>query len=563
MATMNEGDLTAAGGCGAEQATNKPAHEKKHHLQGGYECIFVKAPPDHLQTECPICLCVLKEPYLIDCCGNSFCKTCIEPIKVEGKPCPLCNIQFTTIMPDKRLQRTLNELQVYCCHKEAGCEWVGELGSLPQHLNLNPQNDGGRLIGCQLASVECVFCCEDIQRKDLKEHEDDKCPERAYDCEYCQEYESTYIDVTTNHWPVCPSRPVPCPNECGISPKFEVLHDHMEECPLQAIDCAFKYAGCNERLPRKDMPNHITQSLAHHMSLQATSHQQELLKLNNHISELEEQLDKATQLLKQSTAKVAELHTANQRLQEKQSQSATKITELHHAKQSLQQKQNQNVAEIAELRNKSQLLQEKLDQECRSRVAAISTEIKLAQEQRLKGHLGNLRGEIKKAQNQTKQEILKHVESEIAVVHRHVGIVPFSFTMLNFEEKKSSNTSWYSPSFYTHPRGYKMCTRVYANGWGEYENSHLSVFFYMMRGEYDESLKWPFRGDITLQLLNQTDDVSHHEIIVKVNDQTLSEFCNQVTSGDLSSKGWGRSKFICHSDLLPNYLKDNCLSLCI
>ena len=110
--------------------------KKKHQLQGGYECIqFVKDPPDHLQTECAVCLCVLREPYLVDCCGNSFCRTCIEPIKSDNKPCPLCNVQFTTCIPDKRLQRTLNELHVYCCHKEAGCEWVGELGRLPQHLN--------------------------------------------------------------------------------------------------------------------------------------------------------------------------------------------------------------------------------------------------------------------------------------------------------------------------------------------------------------------------------------------------------------------------------------------
>jgi hypothetical protein len=59
-----------AGSCEAEQAINKPAKEKKHHLQGGYECIFIKDPPEILQTECPICLCVLKEPYLIDCCGT-------------------------------------------------------------------------------------------------------------------------------------------------------------------------------------------------------------------------------------------------------------------------------------------------------------------------------------------------------------------------------------------------------------------------------------------------------------------------------------------------------------
>ena len=37
---------------------------KKHQLHGGYECIFVKDPPDHLQTECPVCLCVLKAEAL-------------------------------------------------------------------------------------------------------------------------------------------------------------------------------------------------------------------------------------------------------------------------------------------------------------------------------------------------------------------------------------------------------------------------------------------------------------------------------------------------------------------
>ena len=63
----------------------------------------------------------------IPSCGYSFCKTCIEPIRAESKPYPLRNIQFATCIPDKRLQRTLNELQVYCCHKKTGYEWVGEL----------------------------------------------------------------------------------------------------------------------------------------------------------------------------------------------------------------------------------------------------------------------------------------------------------------------------------------------------------------------------------------------------------------------------------------------------
>ena len=196
-------------------------------------------------------------------------------------------------------------------------------------------------------------------------------------------------------------------------------------------------------------------------------------------------------------------------------------------------------------------------------MATVGQEIKQAQEQRLKGHLGNLREEIKKAQNETKQEIIKHMESEMAVVHNHVGLVPFSFTMPDFKQKKSSKSSWYSPSFYTHPRGYKMCLRVEANGLLIGKNSHVSVFLYMMRGEYDESLKWPFRGDITIQLLNQVGGDGHHTGVIDVTDRADNGFCQRVVSEELSPGDWGLHKLICHSDLLPNYLKNDCLKLCI
>ena len=91
-------------------------------LQGGYECIFVENPPQHLQIECSVCLCILKEPWLVDCCGNRFCRTCIQPIQSQHKPCPLCGVPFTNSVVDKQLQRTLSNLQVFCSHKEAGCD---------------------------------------------------------------------------------------------------------------------------------------------------------------------------------------------------------------------------------------------------------------------------------------------------------------------------------------------------------------------------------------------------------------------------------------------------------
>ena len=378
---------------------------------------------------------------------------------------------------------------------------MGELGGLTQHLNIKPQEKADRMTGCQLAKITCAFCSDNVQRKDLKEHEEEICTKRPYNCEYCEDYKSIFEDVTTNHWPECRSRPVPCPNECGASPKLELLDDHVEECPLQVIDCPFEYAGCKESLLRKDMPDHITQSLALHMSLQATSHQQELKKLTSRISELE------------ATVQLRELEVKN-------------------------------------------LLQGVVNQQqCKTQV---SKEIKQAQEQALNNHPAGM--EIRENRSDIEQEILKHLKS---IVHNFLAeLVPFSFSMPDFEHKKSTNSSWYSTSFYTHPRGYKMCLRVEANGLNDGKNSHVSVYLCVVRGEYDESLKWPFRGAVTVQLLNQLGGDEHHTKIIPLTDKSDYYFKRAVLE-ERSSEGWGFHDFISQSCLLPNYLKDDCLKFCV
>ena len=145
---------------------------KTAQVKGGYECLFVEDTPKHLQTDCSVCLCLLKDPQLIDCeCGACFCRSCIDPIKAEGKPCPLCNGPFTTSMPDRRLQRTLNGLKVYCTYKAAGCGWVDVLGNLYKHLNL--EGDSEKLSGCPFAPIECSFYEEVLERRFMKEHKSD------------------------------------------------------------------------------------------------------------------------------------------------------------------------------------------------------------------------------------------------------------------------------------------------------------------------------------------------------------------------------------------------------
>ena len=48
--------------------------------------------------------------------------------------------------------------------------------------------------------------------------------------------------------------------------------------------------------------------------------------------------------------------------------------------------------------------------------------------------------------------------------------------MDDFEQKKENAVTWYSPSFYSHVGGYRMCMSVYANEYGNGEG-HLKGKF--------------------------------------------------------------------------------------
>ncbi|XP_019855801.1 PREDICTED: TNF receptor-associated factor 5-like [Amphimedon queenslandica] len=89
-----------------------------------------------------------------------------------------------------------------------------------------------------------------------------------------------------------------------------------------------------------------------------------------------------------------------------------------------------------------------------------------------------------------------------------------------YREKKDSNEDWYGPCFYTSPGGYKMPLNVLANGQGTSKGTHVSFFVCLMAGEYDDSLEWPFQGEVTVELLNQLEDQNHKKITIQYNEST-------------------------------------------
>ena len=242
----------------------------------GFECELVEEPLCYLQTRCPVCLQILREPYQVICCGKSFCRECIEQVKADNKPCPCCKQDSYNDYPNKALQQRLYEFHVHCSNKGEGCEWTGELGQFDSHLNLNQSVKDNELEGCEFAKIKCTYCSGIVKRNELQYHKKELCDKRPFSCEYCSEYESTYEDIVLNHWPVCGYHPVKCPNECGTFPQRHKLESHIvRDCLLTVIECDFKYTGCEVRLPRKDMPCHFKDSLSSHCSLLAVKQQEE------------------------------------------------------------------------------------------------------------------------------------------------------------------------------------------------------------------------------------------------------------------------------------------------
>ena len=442
---------------------NSNAEPPRKAKRTGYECEFVEPPPKVLQSECPICLQILREPHLIVCCGHSCCAACIERIEMDGKPCPLCQTPAFTHVANLGLKRALNEFRGYCPHRLRGCEWEGELGKLDEHLNSDSQSQH-QLEGCPFAVIECLHCKEEIRRDEIAGHQLEHCSQRPYMCEYCTEYRSTFAEVVHSHWPECKCFLLPCPNECTLSGS-RIQHKHLdqhvkEECPLTVVQCELHHAGCEVTLPRKDMPEHMKNDYIAHISLRT----QELTRTKQELTPDKQEL----------TLKV----TSHSR-------------ELTPDKQELTLKVTSHSRELRRV----------------ERILSID-------QQR----------SINRLQTQHQQD-LQELRTDVELLN----IVPVTIKMAGFDRLKMQSTKWHSHPSYTGMGGYKMCLGVDANGNGAGEGTHVSVYTYLMRGQFDSRLKWPFCGTVTIQLVNQLEDKEHRIRNIRC---TVSTSATQVTVGE-------------------------------
>lgn len=98
--------------------------------------------------------------------------------------------------------------------------------------------------------------------------------------------------------------------------------------------------------------------------------------------------------------------------------------------------------------------------------------------------------------------------------------------------------------------------RLYLNGDGTGEGNHMSIYFVIMKSEYDHLLHWSFQKKVIFKLLNMNDkQLNHHKT---VEPYKTSSNCEKPTN-ELNLVA-GSSKFISLKDV-DKFIFNDCLFL--
>ena len=101
-----------------------------------------------------------------------------------------------------------------------------------------------------------------------------------------------------------------------------------------------------------------------------------------------------------------------------------------------------------------------------------------------------------------------------------------------------------------------MHTHTRMHGRDKWKNKYVSLFVHLMKGENDNTLTFPFRGDFLVQIVNLKENKNHAERLVEFNEKTdpKGEYGAQLTglTGLLSGRqyrGYGYPNFLSHKFL--------------
>ena len=509
--------------------------------------MFVNEPdPDYF---CWVCTDLMMQPFLTDC-GHYVCNTCRDELLANQRnECPFCcePDMLENAILDRYFQRQVTSTKVHCNnYKSEGCKWVGEIKYLQDHHK-----------------EDCIFACyfmcgEDVHRCETKDHENHHCLKRPTTCEYCG-YHNTYDIVTENHYQVCLRIPINCPNNCTVKELEQCqLQQHLNQCPLQLVQCPCSNTSCSVMLPRKEMVAHTLQQ--HNLVLEqiinqavsiafppATVSPQYLYNLPPVMFTITDFNDKKEADV-MWTSPPFYTHTQGYKFCLQVYPNGDGIGKCSHISVFsclLQGEYDDDLEWPFEGHFVIELLNNKKDTKhhsvvftfdrctdperiCSSRLIGEKKATRFGDSQFILHSLLTYNSTINTEylqNNCLRLRVSNMVVYSTALLHKIPSWQnPFpadqsvcEFTLTKFSKRREYSKHYYSPPFYTHQQGYKLCLQVCPSGDGSSDGFHIPVFVCLMRGEHDELLQWPLKGEIIIEVINWREDKKHCKMAMSIN----------------------------------------------
>ncbi|XP_026976443.1 TNF receptor-associated factor 3 isoform X6 [Sagmatias obliquidens] len=440
--------------------------------QGGYKERFVKAVED--KYKCEKCRLVLCNPKQTEC-GHRFCETCMGSLLSSSSPkCTACR---EGISKDK------------------------------VHL----KND------CQFEELLCVRadCKEKVLRKDLRDHVDKACKYREATCGHCRS-QVPMITLQKHEDTECPCVVVSCPHKCSVQTLLRSeLSAHLSECVNAPSTCSFKRYGCVFQGTNQQIKAHEASSAVQHVNLlkewsnslekkvsllqnESVEKNKSIQSLHNQICSFEIEIERQKEMLRNNESKILHLQMWKRVIDSQ----AEKLKELDKEIRPFRQ----SWEEAGSMKSSVESLQ--------SRVTELESVDKSA------GQAARNTGLLESQLSRHDQMLSVHdirladmdLRFQVLETASYNGVLIWKirdYKRRKQEAVMGKTLSLYSQPFYTGYFGYKMCARVYLNGDGMGKGTHLSLFFVIMRGEYDALLPWPFKQKVTLMLMDQGSSRRH------------------------------------------------------
>lgn len=537
--------------------------------------VFEDLPKDAI---CPVCKHVLRNAHQL-MCGHHVCQECINTLfdGNETVQCPTgdaeCEIiQRKEVFKDTYKIKEIKKLKVYCTYMKAGCKEIMMLKELAEHVKNCPYkplpcthaSSGCTYTGpskdlqhhldnaCQYVKVQCTHCGQQMQRRQLQEHENEQCP---------QVIES-------------------CPYQCGSDklPRVEMKR-HIKQCPRRPAKCPYHVINCTYEGREEDVTNHCKEAADYHLQLVLPfaknmddlnrQMKSELKNVEKERDKMKDKMDGMRKLIEELHEEIKSYKTQINDLKVRIVGQTEKILKMEEEIPEFSKKEPvvTNNTEIRTMKQLQETLSEKLrNLEQRNVTGGGLSGTSEIGDSSMAGQLGHLLQQIKNHDRQIAIQDIRMAEIDlkfqILETANYEGVLMWKirdYARRKQEAITGRTLSLYSQPFYTERFGYKMCARVYLNGDGMGKGTHLSLFFVVMQGEFDALLPWPFQQKVTLKLLDH--ETGGRQAIEDSfqPDPSSSSYVRPTSEMNVAT---GCPLFVSHAVLeTPKYIRDDTLFL--